>query len=58
MTVKEFKSSADTKGNIQYRDINGKDISDKPEIILDLLTVIGSSHYTDGTIIVDVDYVD
>ena len=54
MTVKEFKDKF--KGNIKYYDINGIDISNKPEIILNLIKVIGSEHCPDGTIKVDVAY--
>ena len=57
MTVKEFKSFTGAK-NIKFYDLNGKDISDKPEIILDELTVIGSGHHADGTVTVDVEYTD
>ena len=57
MTVKEFKSFTGAT-NIKFSDLNGKDISDKPEIILDELTVIGSGHHPDGSVSVDVDYTD
>ena len=58
MTVRGFKELIGKNKNMKYLDVNGKDISNKPDIILDLLTVIGSSHHTDGTVIVDVDYAD
>ena len=57
MTVGEFKKTIgkDSK-KVRYFDLNGKDISNKYPLILDLLTVIGSSHNTDGSIDVDVQY--
>lgn len=54
MTVKEFNRKFD--GPKKYYDINGVDISRKPEIILNLLQVIGSEHRPDGTINADVAY--
>lgn len=58
MTVKEFKEFIGKNKNIKYFDKNDKDISDKPDVVIDLLTVIGSGHHTDGTVIVYVDYID
>ena len=58
MTVGEFKKTEIYKGakHVKYFDVNGVNISDKPAIILDILTVIGTCHKLDGTINVDVDY--
>lgn len=56
MTVKEFKMLFPEEKMFFY-DIFGADISDKPPFILDLLTVIGSGHRPDGTIEVEVDYI-
>lgn len=59
MTVGEFKKSiAKDNKKVKYFDLNGKDISNKYPLILDLLTVIGSSHNTDGSIDVDVQYME
>ena len=59
MTVGEFKKTI-VKDNkkVRYFDLNGKDISNKYPLILDLLTVIGSSHNADGSIDVDVQYME
>ena len=57
MTLKEFKKLW-SGHDIIVLDITGKDISYKPEIISNLFTVIGSEHNPDGTIVVDVDYID
>ena len=40
---------------VRYFNLNGKDISKYP-LILDLLTIIGSSHNADGSIDIDVQY--
>lgn len=58
MTVKEFKNTTMCKNakHVKYIDVNGVDISSKPEIILNLLQVIGTSNNSDGTIEVDVFY--
>lgn len=56
MTVKELKDQKIITRNIIYLDINGKDISYKPSIILDLLRVIGTSHLNNGDMIVDLMY--
>lgn len=60
MTIKEFKKTQmckDAKA-VKYYDVNGVDISNKPSFILDLLPVIGTAHMLDGTIEVDVQYVE
>lgn len=59
MTVGEFKKTI-VKDNkkVRYFDLNGKDISNKYSLILDLLTVIGSSHNADGSIDLDVQYME
>ena len=57
MTVKEFKKMFGNKKMI-FLDVNGKNISKKTSIILDCLQVIGSAHNPDGTITVDVVYVE
>lgn len=41
---------------LSFFDVDGKDISNKPSIILDLLQVIGSEHCSNGVINVNVDY--
>lgn len=60
MTVKEFKNTDIYKKakSVNYFDINGKNISSKPSFILDLLQVIGTGHMTDGSVDVDVDYLE
>lgn len=60
MTVKEFKKMDICKRakNVNYFDVNGKNISSKPSFILDLLQVIGTGHRADGSIDVDVDYME
>ena len=60
MTVKEFKKMDICKGanKINYYDVNGVNISNKPSLILDLLQVIGAMHNADGSIDVDVNYVE
>lgn len=60
MTIKEFKKMDICKRakNVNYFDVNGVNISRKPSFILDLLQVIGTGHNADGSIDVDVDYVD
>ena len=60
MTVKEFKKSKmyrEAKG-VKYFDMNGVNITYKPQIILNLLNIIGTSHNVDGTINVDVEYIE
>ena len=51
---KKFKDSK----IVQVFDLNGKDISYKPTIILDCMKVVGSEHRVDGTMTVDVMYMD
>lgn len=60
MTVKEFKNSTMCKDakRVRYFDINGVDISNKVDIILNLMQVIGTANYPDGTIEVDVNYIE
>ena len=60
MTVKEFKKMDIYKRakNVNYFDVNGKNISSKPSFILDLLQVIGTGYRADGGIDVDVDYME
>lgn len=58
MTVKELKNRKIITKNVIYLDINGKNISYKSPIILDLLEVIGTSHLNNGNIIVDLKYED
>lgn len=59
MTVKELKDKKIITRNAIYLDINGKDITYKSPRILDLLEVIGTSHFNDsGNMIVDVRYED
>ena len=58
MTVRECKKMTLYKKakKVSFYDLNGVDISDKSPVILDILTVIGSSHKPDGTVQVDVNY--
>lgn len=58
MTVKELKKQEIFKKarGVVFVDINGKDISYKPSIILDLLVVIGTSNMANGKIEVVVNY--
>lgn len=58
MTVKEFKTNniVENAKKVNYYDINGINISNKPPIILNLLEVIGISVLSDGTVNVDVNY--
>lgn len=58
MTVKELKKQELFKkaSDVIFVDINGKDISYKPSIILDLLVVIGTSNMANGKIEVVVNY--
>jgi hypothetical protein len=60
MTIKEFKNSDMCKKatKVTYYDIKGVNISNKLSIILDLLQIIGTSHNADGSIDVDVDYIE
>lgn len=58
MTVKELKNKKIITMNAKYFDINGKDISYKPFIILDLLEVVGTAHLVNGDMIVDLMYED
>ena len=60
ITVKQFKKQEVFKSakKVRYFDLNGKDISNKPSFILDLLPVIGTACNKDGTIDVDVEYID
>jgi hypothetical protein len=59
MTVGEFKKSLMFKQakKVRFYDVNGVDITNKPAIILNFLEVISSSHMSDGTIDVDVQYI-
>ena len=52
MKVKEFREMFKDK-HIVYFDANGNNITNKPQIILDCMTVIGSEHCPDRVIIVD-----
>lgn len=58
MKVKEFKKMDIYKRakSVNYFDINGVNISNKPSFILDLLQVIGTGHNADGSINIDVNY--
>ena len=53
--VKEFREMF-PESKIYYYDVHGKDITYKPQIILDCMAVIGSGFLADGTIHVDVLY--
>ena len=57
MTVKEFTKMFANK-KMTFLDLEGRDISRKPRIILDCMQVIGSEHKSDGTIVVDVAYIE
>ena len=43
---------------INYYNINGKNISNKSSFILILLSIIGTSHNLDGSISIDVNYIE
>lgn len=60
MTVGEFKKTKMCRNAkyVNYWSTNGLNISNKPTIILDILKVIGTSNYADGSIDVDVEYVE
>lgn len=60
MTIKEFKNSKLCKeaAKVTYYDINGVNIFNKPSIIFNLLQIIGTSHNADGSIDVDVNYIE
>lgn len=57
MKVKEFKRIFKDE-KINYYNINGRNVTNKPSIILDQLEVIGSIHNLDGSVDVDLNYVD
>lgn len=60
MTVNEFKKTDMYKGakEVRFYDAKGVNVSNKPAIILDLIDVIGTSHNADGTIDVDLLYME
>lgn len=60
MTIQEFKNTELYKNtkSINYYGINGKNISNKPYFILKLLAIIGTSLNSDGSISVDVNYIE
>ena len=58
MRLGELKKKFKDSKVVQVLDMNGKDISYKPTVVLDCMTVIGSEHRTDGTMVVDVMYMD